>query len=654
VRRCRLALVAVLLTTALAQGPLQTFENASMGYRVDVPAGWSAQPTADHLFLSLLPPPGSPHAGRATITVGVEPSYGGTLEQGIEEFLVGLRSRMSDLRVVARAPATVSGRPAAVLELRGTLMAHDLSYRLAFLLADGRGYVVFLETLTEHLPASAGLFDEITASFLLTGAPSPTFAGVYAGGGLTLTLEPTAGGYAGTLRHGDAVYPVTARATGDGLAGAFESGGHAFEFVATMGDGTLVLATGGATYTLAPQGARVPGPVAPPSGAAVEVPHPCMLLTLLPGAAVAGPPPGIVAGTRLVYYAAAASIPGVRQVLVQNEDGLWTDPATGRSFSATPTRGAGGEGYRVLQVGHVDADVAQIGVRFYLLDGGRSMFTKEDGLVTHAGCAGDVWVHPSALASLPDMEQGGVRVLRGPYRLGERTFDAIRIHTTTGSGFVAYVYDLVSGLLIYSGSSAVGGAVLTPDGTSSAVVPGSTQLSNVWIVDVSTVDVPWRDAPAPPWLGRVRTLDYQGTYTVVMSGSPVFPLPIQERLTVGASGSDWFVVQVDSAMSGTGGMTYQDQGTMTYGRASIGGPWIAPEALGRLSEGQVIERCDVVGYATSVSAAGPASVTISEVGPMHRRDRVYDRRTGMLTASDLVQQVGLAQHVSSMRLVGGP
>jgi hypothetical protein len=76
--------MAVLLTTALAQGPIQTFENASMGYRIDVPAGWSARPTADHLFLSLQPPPGSPLADRATVTVGVETSCGGTLEQGIE------------------------------------------------------------------------------------------------------------------------------------------------------------------------------------------------------------------------------------------------------------------------------------------------------------------------------------------------------------------------------------------------------------------------------------------------------------------------------------------------------------------------------------------------------------------------------------------
>ena len=483
------------------------------------------------------------------------------------------------------------------------------------------------------------------------------YAGTYVGDGLELRLEAVSadGGYVGTLQHGAARYPVVGEATAAGLTGSFESGGHHFGFVATLREPTLTFTTGGAIYTLTRR-----GPPPEPLGVAADVPNPCLLLPLVPAAAAAGPPPGIGPGTRLVYYAASASIPGERTQLVQDQHGVWVDRATGQRWSEQDVPGPAGAGYLVAQVAYLDAQRVALSQRHYLIDptSGQAMLMPSGaaGTVSHAGCAGDAWVHPLALAALPDMEQSGTRVIRMPYQLGDRTFDAIRIQTATANGFTAYVYDLPSGLLLYFGSSTVGAGGLTPQaGGTSAPGRGSTLLVNGWLRDVQQVEVPWRDAPPPAWVAQFAELDYQGTYTVMTPGSPTFPLPIQERVSVVARGAGWVQASADRWMYSPQQAPVGHERTVSvHGPATVGGLWIAPEALARLTQGQVVERCSVVGVTTSVSAVGADTVTLSEVGPLHRQDLVYDRRSGVLVGSTLVQQVGGTPNVAELRLVGGP
>jgi hypothetical protein len=396
---------------------------------------------------------------------------------------------------------------------------------------------------------------------------------------------------------------------------------------------------------------------APSPGPVADVPNPCLLLPLVPAAASLGPPPGVGLGTRLVFYTAAASIPGERTELVQDEHGNWVDRTTGRRWTEQDVPGPAGEALVAVQVAYLDDQRVVLDERHYLRDGasGQVMLNLTSGTVSHAGCAGDYWVHPQALAALPEMDQAGTRVMRMPYGLGDRTFDAIRIHTVSASGFSAYVYDLASGVLLYSGSRTTGADVLVPQPGGAAPGRGSTQLTNRWLVDSRQVDVPWRDAPAPDWVAQFQQLDYQGTYTVMMPGSPAFPLPIQERLNAIARGSGWVQVHGDRVMySLQNAPAAHEQVVTTHGPASVGGLWIAPDALARLTQDQVVDRCAVVGTTVSVTAVSGGTVTLSEVGPLHRQDLVYDATTGVLVRSSLVQHIGGTPNVSELQLVGGP
>ena len=831
-RRWIVLVTAVVLATAAAQAQLEVFTSASMAYRIGYPADWVVQAAPDDTFLDIQPPASSHLHGQVAIYLALEPDLEGTLEQAIEEALAGMRGEMPDLRVLGSSPATIAGRSGAVVDVRGSLAGHTLSYRLAFVLDGGRGFVLMLQVLSDPTADDLALFDQVLASFAPSGelADQPplvpgsgvSFAGTFVGDGLTLTLEAVLPGvhYVGTLQHGDARYAIVAQATATGLAGTFESAGQRFEFAATPHDGTLTFVTGGVSYALTrlgmtpdpdpcnplvpgscgssappiefpfdleapstgsgtvgvlvapgtsargrlagradgagyhtyvvevpdwlatlvleldatvdldlaakfgsdiqsyapraqggdwdvldvgtanptvlvienPQAGRwfvdvinqlgegrvgsyelhvrgtirpagggggmAPTPTTIPPDGTPDVPDPCSMLALLPGAAVAGPPPGIAVGTRLVYYGMTASIPGVHSVLVQDDRGDWVDPSTGRRWSPHDVPGSAASYFEVRKVDHLDAQLALVGQRVFHIDllDRVALPVSSHGTVSHAGCAGGMWVHPQALASLPDMDRDGTRVLRTPFQLGERVFDAIRIHTTPASGFTSYVYDLGSGLLLYTGASALGASVptLQPGG---GVAPGggSTLLVSVWLQDVQQTQVPWRDAPAPAWVAQFGQIDYAGTRTMVLAGVQGPVTTVQQRVSVVARGPGWVQVRVDSLSDARQGTPpVHEQAVMAHGPGSVGGLWIAPEALARLTEGQVIEHCAVVGITTSVSAVSREAVMLSEFGPQHRRDLVYDTRSGVLVRSVLSKQQHAGYSVVDLQLVDGP
>ena len=387
------------------------------------------------------------------------------------------------------------------------------------------------------------------------------------------------------------------------------------------------------------------------------VPDACSLVALVPGALAYGPPPIVHAGTRLVYFGMTASVPGERSQLVLDENGRWIDPSTGERWGEQEIPGAGGAGFTVLRVGHVDAQVAQLTSRLYGWDPltRQSLYSMAWGLVSHAGCTADYWVHPTALASLAEADLPGLRILRMPYRLGERVFDAIRIQTTTTSGYDAYVFDLASGLMIFHGARATGAPVSTPPvGGQAGVGEGSTQLVSAWIVDVQDAPVPWQAYPAPDWVARVQRLTYAGTLTTVTAGTP-FQLPIDHEVTVDARGRDWLHGRTLSRMGSIQGMPPSVQSSVdSSGPASIGGLWIAPEALAQLRPGQPIERVESVGIETVVSEAAGGRVVISEQGPLHRIDYAYDVATGVLDGVTIAQQVGITRFVYAMQLIERP
>jgi hypothetical protein len=255
-------------------------------------------------------------------------------------------------------------------------------------------------------------------------------------------------------------------------------------------------------------------------------------------------------------------------------------------------------------------------------------------MVTNAGCAADLWIHPDVLKNLKEVAQGPVHITRMPYVVNKKKYNAIRIQTTTANGYMAYVYDLDTGMMIFNGSSTQGAV---------GVGGAMTQLTTGWLVEVKDVDVPWKAAAVPAWVGKFNELDYQGTQsTVALGGQLDRPMTITTTPTARRDGwlrtASTFTIQTFQGMPPD-----VSQNAGASGPASIGGQWIGPDAIPKLKARQVIYQDDITKTVTSVSDVNPRSVTISEVGQRHRIDCTYDAATGMLLGVQTTTTLGPAR-----------
>jgi hypothetical protein len=162
--------VALACGVALTQASLTTFDGSAYGYALGYPSGWQLEQEEAGGYLLVQPPQGSPEAGRVAIELLADPDVTGSLEEGVEDVLSELRANLlPDLSILSRTPTTVSGVPAVVVQLTGTVEGtQPVTYRLLLVLDGRTGYVLFLEALRDDFASYVPLFDAVQASFTLT------------------------------------------------------------------------------------------------------------------------------------------------------------------------------------------------------------------------------------------------------------------------------------------------------------------------------------------------------------------------------------------------------------------------------------------------------------------------------------------------------
>ncbi|MBN1973729.1 MAG: hypothetical protein JW787_08830 [Sedimentisphaerales bacterium] len=394
-----------------------------------------------------------------------------------------------------------------------------------------------------------------------------------------------------------------------------------------------------------------------PGTARTEVPDPSIMLPLVSAAAEADAPPIIKPGTRLIYFGMTASIPGAYGKLVQDDNGNWIDKNTGQKYREEQITGNGAAAYNVIQVGFIGNKIAQLSNKIYTLDitTRKCMYGTSDGIVTHAGCAADYWIHPNVLRDVKEVNADGMRILRMPYTVAGKTYKAIRFQRDDISGYQARVYDLETGLLIFYALRVQGPSVITPPSglfNTPGTGEGSTQISTGWIVEIKDIDVPWKAAPMPKWVSEFKQLSFRGVQTsIVAAANTKLNRNMVVTLTPKARGTGWLRFRNDAVIDSLPGMPPEKaQQEGSCGSASIGGLWISPEELVKLRPQQLIERNELVGTTTTVTQAGADSVTLSETGPLHKISCTYNTKTGILTATTTSQQIGLAEIIQNLKL----
>ncbi|MHB9131605.1 MAG: hypothetical protein ACYDBB_11025 [Armatimonadota bacterium] len=349
-------------------------------------------------------------------------------------------------------------------------------------------------------------------------------------------------------------------------------------------------------------------------------------LELLPSLKTMPAPPGAVEGLRIVYYSSAATVPGVYHSYHVDEQGNWVDDK-GNRYRRESEPGSGGHGYTQVDVATLSTKGAVLHVVSWGLQ--QSMgkqIVVPIGVAGHVSstpaAGGDYWLHPTALKSAPAKSSGNVKILNMPYKIGNKTFQAVRFQYEAENSRMVYVFDRQTGLLLHSNSMVKNDI--------------RTMLTQNTLVDAREVKYPWAKAASPGWLSSVKSISGSGSYTVAIPYSPPMSVPMKVAMQMQARGDRWVRYrQTAVAVMPAGVPSSPEVRELVSGSAQCGGIWLPPAGLTGLKSGQVIDTDPTTGIKLSVANAaalvdGRSAVIITEAGSGHTANYAYDKESGML------------------------
>lgn len=375
------------------------------------------------------------------------------------------------------------------------------------------------------------------------------------------------------------------------------------------------------------------------------------LLSALAGARAQLPGVGRVgAGTRLTFYSSAASVTGSSKQAVWKPncdptvEDCWTDPATGRSIGQEDVPSASGQGYTQVDILYLGADACAMRITSYTLDPttGAVLTAAPGGAVTAGGACFDYWQDSAALAALQDQPAAGRRVLKGPYKIGDLSFQAVSVSSSAAGAAMSSTYDAVTGLLVVSSSRTQGAAVPTITGNTLTAGAGNTQLTYSQLLNVRDVPGMAIQEALPANVAGVSRLVYGCAQTTTVSGAGTVSVPCSFEVGVTRRTQLWLEAQTDfQAGSGVAGVATSSQGTLLIVSGSYGGLFASPAWLASLSMGQVIDTDPVTGVQASVGQADGSYVGILEQSNAETKQYYYDRSSGWLVRFIQSQSMGL-------------
>ena len=379
-------------------------------------------------------------------------------------------------------------------------------------------------------------------------------------------------------------------------------------------------------------------PAADDSEAALADPN--YFVTWLPELQAMPAPAWVTQGTRLSYYAAAASVAGSYHRYVEDERGGWIDPVTGDRYRQEDIQTAAGHGYNQVSVTALNDAVAVLSIRSYGLTD--LALTSPVTTLTWGGAVGipgagsDYWLHPDVLADVEEIVSPNLKVVRMPYSIAGTEYSSIWIQSIGDNGNYTWVYDEETGVLLHTASSTTGPLITGPVAGGEGR-EGSTFLTQSTLVGVRQTMFPWATGAAPSWIGSIDHLEYVCPVSINVPGSS--PIVLDSSLAVDrlASGTDWVRYLFARTLFSDVAPSVTEYMERIDGPAQVGALWIPPDELAWLSAGQELDRDPVTQAVVSVASVEQTEqglvVTIVETGPAEESELVYDVETGLLVSS---------------------
>jgi hypothetical protein len=251
------------------------------------------------------------------------------------------------------------------------------------------------------------------------------------------------------------------------------------------------------------------------------------------------------------------------------------------------------------------------------------------------------WVNPDALKQVLATGYGDRMILRGPYVLGNATYDAIAFISKAEGAYQSSAYDLASGALLSTNSSTKGAD--SPITGNNDNPQGNNQLSLTRLAGVRQRAVPGIGAPPPSWVVPGKQLAYRGTYTQINPADPgagPWVFPMQSTVTLGETGATWAAFTSQTVIEVNG------QGQPTGGAGVTGSTglyWYDPATLAAMSPGDLLDEDPITGARMTVESVDPsgsgALVTLATAMNGVTVRAGYDRDSGVLLTLEVVQAV---------------
>ena len=373
-----------------------------------------------------------------------------------------------------------------------------------------------------------------------------------------------------------------------------------------------------------------------------------------------GVPGWIQVGTRLTWYAAAASVAQSRFQWIEDPNGNYLDPTTGKRYRRSDEAGpqgqapedppaASGDGLSQIDVLAIEGDNVVLSSNLFTFD-------RINNLLLHTPVGGGsvpgtsvdgAWIHPQTLAQLAG-GGAGVTVLRGPYTLGGTAYDSLSLTSGLGGGgnSYSYTYDLQTGVLLSANTTTAGG-ITTPLRAPGDPAPpiSNTQLTMARFAGFRQRSQPGIDAQNPDWVAGTSQLSYQGTYNWVNPIDPTsgnLTYPMEHTVSIQPGGANWASFRARSVVPGL--IDSQLEGVV----GPSGGYWYSPQALASMSVGQVLDQDGLTGDQVTVTFVGVDRtgndvVVVESLLPGVSTTSSYSRADGVLLAyqQEAVQTTGI-------------
>lgn len=376
----------------------------------------------------------------------------------------------------------------------------------------------------------------------------------------------------------------------------------------------------------------------------------------LAGAQIPGIPQ-IQAGVRLTFYSSSATIRGSLQQAVFKPDcdptkeDCWVD-ANGRTVGQEDVPTAAGHGFTQLDILYLDQETCVYRFTSYGQDINTGHITTlgSGGAVSSGGTCSDFWIAPANLQQLQSLGSG-FRVLRGPYTVGNLTFNAVNIGNFGAAASSHQSYDSVTGLLVVASSRSQGAAVPTIQGTSVVAGAGSSGLTYTQLLDVRQVPGVGIAERLPQHVLNANRLVYNCAQTTTVQGVGGNQTPCHYEVAFGQRNELWMHararMQVPDGITTMGSVNEAEEIVTATGH---GGFFAAPSLLAGVQAGAQLYSDPITGITSFVEHVDQNVVVINERGNAEQRRYVYDRNSGWLLQLTIDQLVGIGSYSTRLEL----